>query len=161
MTIHKPCESLFVSNWQEPWGSPEFVVGLEERHSLLPCRWAEGMCLQLMLLHDVQAGICWSKVPLTFQAPIRARCSSQDVVRAASLSSAGAVQFSRQHLDISQATRVSSESQSCTVTFPDHGGPRNWAPDSFLRESTCYFWLVCKLSELCVILLILAANRND
>lgn len=53
--------------------------------------------------------------------------------------------------DTSQATRVSSESPSCTATFPEHGGSRNWAPDSFLRESTCYFWLVCKLSELCLI----------
>lgn len=110
--------------------------------------WLKGRRLQLMLLHDVEVGICWLKVPLTCEVPVMAWCNFQGMARASSLSSAGVVQLPRQHVDISWARRDSSGNESCTVTFPDHGGPRNWSPDSILRESTCYFWLARQLSEL-------------
>lgn len=60
---------VFLSNCQEAWGPTEFMVVLEERHSLLSCRWPEQRHWQLMLLHGVEVGNSWLKVPLTYLVP--------------------------------------------------------------------------------------------
>lgn len=138
--IHKPCESLCFyliakklrdsqSSWWHRRRGTDFCLG----------GWPQGRCLQVMLLHGVEVGICWLNVPLTCRVRVWAWCNFQGMARASSLSSTGVVQLPRQHLDISQVRWDSSGNKSCTVTFPYHGRPRKWAPHMIFERKHLQF----------------------
>lgn len=65
---------MFLSNWQEAWGPTEFLVALEERHTLLPCQVAR----REVFAADA-APCCWGRYLLA-QGPVDLPGGSQGLM---------------------------------------------------------------------------------